>query len=100
MNSINNIESLVNEHGLLAKCGVNVHKFGGSSLANTTCIERVVNIIAKHCKPNDFIVVSANGKTTDALIVNNVHYEMIENVFCNTTVDTDNILLETELLQV
>lgn len=46
----------------------NVHKFGGSSLATTECIERVANIIVKHCTENDIIVVSANGKTTDGLI--------------------------------
>jgi len=51
----------------LAKHGVNIHKFGGSSLATTACIERVVNIIRQHCQLNDIVVVSANGKTTDSL---------------------------------
>ncbi|WOH36205.1 bifunctional aspartate kinase/homoserine dehydrogenase II [Thalassotalea fonticola] len=45
----------------------NVHKFGGSSLANAQCINRVVEIIKNNAKLNDFIVVSANGKTTDQL---------------------------------
>ena len=51
----------------LLKHAVNVHKFGGSSLANTACIERAVNIIRQHCQLSDIVVVSANGKTTDNL---------------------------------
>ena len=52
----------------LVKHGVNIHKFGGSSLASTACIERVVNIIRQNCQLNDVIVVSANGKITDELL--------------------------------
>lgn len=51
----------------LAKHAVNVHKFGGSSLASAQCIERVLDIIRQNCQLNDIIVVSANGKTTDGL---------------------------------
>ena len=51
----------------LAKHAINVHKFGGSSLANAPCIERVLDIIRQNCQLNDIIVVSANGKTTDGL---------------------------------
>ena len=51
----------------LAKQAVQVHKFGGSSLANKACIERVVSIIQHHCQLNDIVVVSANGDTTDEL---------------------------------
>ena len=51
----------------LEKHAINVHKFGGSSLANAQCIERVVDIIRQNCQLNDIIVVSANGKTTDCL---------------------------------
>lgn len=51
----------------LAKLACNVHKFGGSSLATTACIERVVAIIGQHCQLNDVVVVSANGDTTNAL---------------------------------
>jgi aspartokinase/homoserine dehydrogenase 2 len=51
----------------LAKHAINVHKFGGSSLANASCIERVLDIIRQNCQLNDIIVVSANGKTTDGL---------------------------------
>ena len=51
----------------LEKHAINIHKFGGSSLANAQCIERAVDIIRQNCQLNDIIVVSANGKTTDAL---------------------------------
>jgi aspartokinase/homoserine dehydrogenase 2 len=51
----------------LEKHAINVHKFGGSSLANAQCIERAIDIIRQNCQLNDIIVVSANGKTTDAL---------------------------------
>jgi aspartokinase/homoserine dehydrogenase 2 len=51
----------------LAKHAINVHKFGGSSLANAQCIERVLDIILQNCQLNDIIVVSANGKTTNGL---------------------------------
>jgi len=51
----------------LEKHAINVHKFGGSSLANAQCIERAVEIIRQNCQLNDLIVVSANGKTTDSL---------------------------------
>jgi aspartokinase/homoserine dehydrogenase 2 len=51
----------------LAKHAINIHKFGGSSLANAQCIERVLDIIRQNCQLNDIIVVSANGKTTDGL---------------------------------
>lgn len=76
MNSVNDIEQLVSEKNQLAKHAVHVHKFGGSSLANVECIERVVNIIKNHCKLNDFVVVSANGKTTDALVA--IYQQAIE----------------------
>lgn len=51
----------------LAKHAINIHKFGGSSLANEQCIERVLDIIRQNCQLNDIVVVSANGKTTDGL---------------------------------
>lgn len=51
----------------LQKNAVNIHKFGGSSLANAACINRVVEIISKNCQLNDIVVVSANGNTTDQL---------------------------------
>lgn len=78
MNSINSIDQLVSEQNQLAKHAVHVHKFGGSSLASAECIERVVNIITNHCKLNDFVVVSANGKTTDALVT--IYQQALKNV--------------------
>mgnify|MGYP000155498197 CR=1 FL=1 len=51
----------------LSKHAIHVHKFGGSSLANDQCIDRVVDIIRTNCQLNDLVVVSANGKTTDHL---------------------------------
>ncbi len=51
----------------LEKHAINIHKFGGSSLASAQCIDRAVEIIRQNCQLNDIIVVSANGKTTDCL---------------------------------
>lgn len=45
-----------------------LHKFGGSSLADPNCFRRVTNIILHHSTPGDIIVVSASGKTTNQLI--------------------------------
>ncbi|WP_440876996.1 bifunctional aspartate kinase/homoserine dehydrogenase II [Thalassotalea sp. PLHSN55] len=55
------------EPNQLAKHAISVHKFGGSSLATTQCIERVVSIIQKNCQLNDVVVVSASGDTTDEI---------------------------------
>lgn len=52
----------------LVKHAVQVHKFGGSSLASIECINRVVDIIQQNCQLHDVVVVSANGDTTDDLI--------------------------------
>ncbi|WP_394249196.1 bifunctional aspartate kinase/homoserine dehydrogenase II [Vibrio profundi] len=45
-----------------------LHKFGGSSLANPECYQRVVNILKEYSSTNDLVVVSAAGKTTNRLI--------------------------------
>lgn len=45
-----------------------VHKFGGSSLLDSKCYYRVINIIKKYTNPGDIIVVSASGNTTNILI--------------------------------
>ena len=45
-----------------------LHKFGGSSLANPECYRRVAKILKEYSKPDDLIVVSAAGKTTNRLI--------------------------------
>ena len=68
MSQVDTIQPLTVQENQLAKQAVNVHKFGGSSLASVQCIERVVDIICRNCLLNDLVVVSANGDTTDALI--------------------------------
>lgn len=45
-----------------------LHKFGGSSLANSECFERVANLLLSHSNSDDLVVVSAAGKTTNKLI--------------------------------
>ncbi|HEV8515652.1 MAG TPA: aspartate kinase [Cyclobacteriaceae bacterium] len=44
-----------------------VFKFGGASLKNATAIRNIVSIIKSQGKENLLVVVSAMGKTTDAL---------------------------------
>ncbi|CAE6889135.1 Bifunctional aspartate kinase II homoserine dehydrogenase II [Vibrio sp. B1REV9] len=45
-----------------------LHKFGGSSLANSECYQRVASILKEYSAENDLVVVSAAGKTTNRLI--------------------------------
>ncbi|OEF30050.1 bifunctional aspartate kinase/homoserine dehydrogenase II [Vibrio rumoiensis] len=45
-----------------------LHKFGGSSLADPECYKRVANILQEHSNGSDLIVVSAAGSTTNRLI--------------------------------
>ncbi|MGR5177835.1 bifunctional aspartate kinase/homoserine dehydrogenase II [Vibrio parahaemolyticus] len=45
-----------------------LHKFGGSSLADPECYRRVVSILKDYSHNEDLIVVSAAGKTTNRLI--------------------------------
>lgn len=45
-----------------------LHKFGGSSLADPECYQRVVNILKEYSGADDLVVVSAAGKTTNRLI--------------------------------
>ncbi len=45
-----------------------LHKFGGSSLADPECYRRVANILKEYSSENDLVVVSAAGKTTNRLI--------------------------------
>jgi aspartokinase/homoserine dehydrogenase 2 len=48
--------------------GRQVHKFGGSSLADPNCYRRVAGIIEQESDPRALIVVSAAGKTTNRLL--------------------------------
>ncbi|WP_234495059.1 bifunctional aspartate kinase/homoserine dehydrogenase II [Vibrio maritimus] len=50
------------------KQGKQLHKFGGSSLADPECYRRVVSILKDYSNEEDLIVVSAAGKTTNRLI--------------------------------
>ncbi|NDJ55501.1 bifunctional aspartate kinase/homoserine dehydrogenase II [Enterobacteriaceae bacterium 4M9] len=45
-----------------------LHKFGGSSLADVKCYLRVAGIMAGYSRPGDMMVVSAAGSTTNQLI--------------------------------
>ena len=45
-----------------------LHKFGGSSLADAKCYQRVAGIMAEYGFPGDVMVVSAAGSTTNQLI--------------------------------
>lgn len=45
-----------------------LHKFGGSSLADAKCYQRVAGIMAEYSRPGDIMVVSAAGSTTNQLI--------------------------------
>ncbi len=51
-----------------AERGRQLHKFGGSSLADATCYQRVAGIMAEYSQPGDLMVVSAAGSTTNQLI--------------------------------
>jgi aspartate kinase len=45
-----------------------VMKFGGSSLQNAVCIRRAVDIVMQHQSRQPLVVVSAIGRTTQALV--------------------------------
>ncbi len=51
-----------------AESGRQLHKFGGSSLADVKCYQRVAEIMVNYSKPGDLMVVSAAGSTTNQLI--------------------------------
>ena len=47
---------------------VQVHKFGGSSLADAYCYRRVARIVTEYAGTNDLVVVSAAGDTTNRIL--------------------------------
>lgn len=51
----------------VADC-VQVHKFGGSSLADAFCYRRVARIITEYAGASDLVVVSAAGDTTNRIL--------------------------------
>jgi aspartokinase/homoserine dehydrogenase 2 len=75
----------------LAKHAIQVHKFGGSSLATAKCIKRALEIIRENCQLNDIVVVSANGKTTDHLFA---LYSLVEETIAEQTVQTSDELTQ------
>ena len=48
--------------------GRQVHKFGGSSLADPGCYRRVAGLVEPQGRGDELIIVSAAGKTTNRLI--------------------------------
>ena len=48
--------------------GRQLHKFGGSSLADAKCYLRVAGIMKEYSQAGDMMVVSAAGSTTNQLI--------------------------------
>jgi aspartokinase/homoserine dehydrogenase 2 len=75
----------------LAKHAIQVHKFGGSSLATTKCIKRALEIIRENCQLNDIVVVSANGKTTDSLFA---IYSLVEKTIADQGIQTSDDLTQ------
>ncbi len=73
----------------LAKHAIQVHKFGGSSLATPQCIKRALEIIRENCQLNDIVVVSANGKTTDSLFA---IYSLVESTAAEQVVQSSDEL--------
>ena len=73
----------------LAKHAIQVHKFGGSSLATPKCIKRALEIIRENCQLNDIVVVSANGKTTDRLFA---LYSLVEETIAEQAVQISDDL--------
>lgn len=47
---------------------VQVHKFGGSSLADAYCYRRVARIVTEYAGASDLVVVSAAGDTTNRIL--------------------------------
>ena len=45
-----------------------LHKFGGSSLANPECYRRVATILKEYSSEHDLVVVSAAGNTTNRIL--------------------------------
>ena len=75
----------------LAKHAIQVHKFGGSSLATPKCIKRALEIIRENCQLNDIVVVSANGKTTDRLFA---LYSLVERTIVEHTIQKSDELTQ------
>jgi len=53
---------------LTSDSALTLHKFGGSSLADPACYQRVADLLLQYGQPTDVVVVSAAGKTTNQLL--------------------------------
>jgi aspartokinase/homoserine dehydrogenase 2 len=62
------IEGLTQEQVQAAADTVQVHKFGGSSLADAFCYRRVARIVTEYAGASDVVVVSAAGDTTNRIL--------------------------------
>ncbi|MET1253583.1 aspartate kinase [Aliikangiella maris] len=97
MDSLNNInlKEPIDSDGLL----LSVHKFGGSSLADSQKLARIVNIIKTQTQSNDYIVVSANGNITDLLVeINQGNLIAIEKIVNFFTLLVQSVLRSPDIL--
>ena len=62
------IDGLSKEQINAATDNVQVHKFGGSSLADAFCYRRVARIVTEYAGASDVVVVSAAGDTTNRIL--------------------------------
>ncbi len=65
---MNALSQNIKQQKSTSSCAPIIFKFGGSSLANAKCFNRVANIIKQKLQPNDWVVVSASDSTTDWLL--------------------------------
>lgn len=61
-------EGLTQEQINAAADNIQVHKFGGSSLADAFCYRRVARIVTEYAGASDVVVVSAAGDTTNRIL--------------------------------
>lgn len=62
------IDGLTQEQIQATADTVQVHKFGGSSLADAFCYRRVARIVTEYAGASDVVVVSAAGDTTNRIL--------------------------------
>lgn len=66
---------------------IKVFKFGGASVKNAAAVKNVANIIKRYPKDNLVIIISAMGKTTNAL-------EAILHAYTSKSKETGNLIAE------
>ncbi|WP_404400618.1 bifunctional aspartate kinase/homoserine dehydrogenase II [Idiomarina seosinensis] len=62
------IDELSKQQVQMAADNIQVHKFGGSSLADAFCYRRVARIVNEYAGASDLVVVSAAGDTTNHIL--------------------------------